>query len=121
MCGSSSATWGAKEAENPPVGRIAAGLEYRAMTAPAWPRARRRACIAEPRGRLQDTVISYLPQKSPLPGAPHRHKRLGDTWPASEAAAQPHHRRKGLVAVVHNGVIGEYSSLKKTLQSDGSS
>jgi glutamine---fructose-6-phosphate transaminase (isomerizing) len=69
-------------------------------------------------GRIQDLV--RLLRDEPSPGCVGiSHTRWATHGPANDANAHPHVGGNGLVAVVHNGVIENYATLKRQLQSDG--
>ena len=90
-----------------------------ATTAPASPRLtgphlhlRKRA------GRIAD-LANYL-RRTPAPGCHGiSHTRWATHGPANDRNAHPHLSRDGTIAVVHNGVIENYSALKRQLQDDG--
>jgi glucosamine--fructose-6-phosphate aminotransferase (isomerizing) len=69
-------------------------------------------------GRIQDLVRHV--RGKPAPGlAGISHTRWATHGPANDRNAHPHVSTDGQVAVVHNGVIENYASLKKQLQSEG--
>src|SRR3954470_19593458 len=69
-------------------------------------------------GRVQD-LARHLRDK-PAPGCVGiSHTRWATHGPATDGNAHPHVGGDGLVAVVHNGVIENYASLKRPLQADG--
>src|SRR5438552_621851 len=69
-------------------------------------------------GRLAN-LLSYL-QDRPSPGCHGiSHTRWATHGPATDTNAHPHVSSDGLVAVVHNGVIENYSALKRHLQEQG--
>src|SRR5438270_351710 len=69
-------------------------------------------------GRIAD-LAKYL-QEHPAPGCHGiSHTRWATHGPATDANAHPHVGGDGLVAVVHNGVIENYATLKRQLQADG--
>ncbi len=83
------------------------------------------ATVAGPRlhvrktaGRISD-LAGYL-REQPAPGCHGiSHTRWATHGPATDVNAHPHVGGDGLVAVVHNGVIENYASLKRQLQADG--
>jgi glucosamine--fructose-6-phosphate aminotransferase (isomerizing) len=75
-----------------------------------------RVCKAA--GRISNLVD--LLQRHPAPGTQGiSHTRWATHGGATDANAHPHLGGNGVVAVVHNGVIENYASLKKQLQADG--
>src|SRR5262249_13116030 len=59
-------------------------------------------------------------RERPPPGGPAiTHARGATHGPATDANAHPHVGGNHLVAVVHNGVIENYTTLKRQLQSEG--
>jgi len=69
-------------------------------------------------GRIAD-LAKHL-QEHPAPGCHGiSHTRWATHGPATDANAHPHVGGDGLVAVVHNGVIENYATLKRQLQADG--
>ena len=69
-------------------------------------------------GRIAD-LAQYLTEK-PAPGCHGiSHTRWATHGPASDRNAHPHLSADGSIAVVHNGVIENYSTLKKQLQEEG--
>ena len=69
-------------------------------------------------GRIAD-LAKYLSDK-PAPGCHGiSHTRWATHGPASDRNAHPHLSHDGTIAVVHNGVIENYSALKRQLQDDG--
>jgi glutamine---fructose-6-phosphate transaminase (isomerizing) len=69
-------------------------------------------------GRIND-LVRYL-RDEPAPGSVGiSHTRWATHGPANDSNAHPHVGGDGLVAVVHNGVIENYATLKRQLESDG--
>lgn len=69
-------------------------------------------------GRVAD-LANYL-QERPAPGCIGiSHTRWATHGPANDRNAHPHVSEGNKVAVVHNGVIENYSSLKRQLQQEG--
>src|SRR5262245_61972727 len=69
-------------------------------------------------GRISD-LVRYL-QEKPAPGCHGiSHTRWATHGPATDANAHPHVSGDGLVAVVHNGVIENYTELKSRLRGEG--
>src|SRR5262245_34985127 len=69
-------------------------------------------------GRVQD-LARHLRER-PAPGCVGiSHTRWATHGPANDRNAHPHLSSDGLVAVVHNGVIENYKSLKRQLLKDG--
>jgi glucosamine--fructose-6-phosphate aminotransferase (isomerizing) len=69
-------------------------------------------------GRIGD-LVQYL-QDKPAPGCHGiSHTRWATHGPATDANAHPHVGGENLVAVVHNGVIENYSEIKARLKADG--
>jgi len=69
-------------------------------------------------GRIQD-LVRYLRER-PSPGTVGiSHTRWATHGPATDGNAHPHLSGDGVVAVVHNGVIENYATLRRQLQSEG--
>ncbi|MFO0968762.1 MAG: glutamine--fructose-6-phosphate transaminase (isomerizing) [Gemmataceae bacterium] len=69
-------------------------------------------------GRISE--LQRLLADRPAPGCLGiSHTRWATHGPANDVNAHPHLSADGSVAVVHNGVIENYSSLKRQLQDDG--
>src|SRR5437016_430347 len=69
-------------------------------------------------GRIAE-LVSHL-QERPIPGCHGiSHTRWATHGPANDRNAHPHVGGDDLVAVVHNGVIENYASLKRQLQEEG--
>jgi glucosamine--fructose-6-phosphate aminotransferase (isomerizing) len=69
-------------------------------------------------GRISD-LARHLRER-PAPGCEGiSHTRWATHGPATDTNAHPHIGGDGLVAVVHNGVIENYSILKRQLQAEG--
>jgi glucosamine--fructose-6-phosphate aminotransferase (isomerizing) len=69
-------------------------------------------------GRIAD-LVSHLRER-PVPGCHGiSHTRWATHGPANDRNAHPHIGGKDQVAVVHNGVIENYASLKRQLQDEG--
>ncbi len=69
-------------------------------------------------GRVAD--LGRLLQERPAPGCHGiSHTRWATHGPATDTNAHPHLSQDGTVAVVHNGVIENYSALKKQLLAAG--
>jgi glucosamine--fructose-6-phosphate aminotransferase (isomerizing) len=69
-------------------------------------------------GRVRD-LVRYL-REAPAPGQVGiSHTRWATHGPATDINAHPHLSTDGRVAVVHNGVIENYGSLKRQLLDDG--
>jgi glucosamine--fructose-6-phosphate aminotransferase (isomerizing) len=75
-------------------------------------------CVRKTAGRIAD--LSKLLSKHPAPGTVGiSHTRWATHGGATDLNAHPHVVGDGAVAVVHNGVIENYSVLKKQLLADG--
>jgi glucosamine--fructose-6-phosphate aminotransferase (isomerizing) len=117
MCGIIGYT-GPKEAESILIEGLRR-LEYRgydsaglATLAGAHLHLRKRA------GRIQNLV--HLLHEQPTPGCTGiSHTRWATHGPANDRNAHPHLGGQGLVAVVHNGVIENFATLKRQLETDG--
>src|ERR1700687_5183020 len=69
-------------------------------------------------GRIAE-LAQHL-QDEPAPGCVGiSHTRWATHGPATDVNAHPHLGGGGLVAVVHNGVIENYATLKRQLQAEG--
>jgi glucosamine--fructose-6-phosphate aminotransferase (isomerizing) len=69
-------------------------------------------------GRIQD--LARLLRDKPAPGTVGiSHTRWATHGPATDGNAHPHLGGDGLIAIVHNGVIENYASLKRQLESEG--
>src|SRR5256885_3444391 len=69
-------------------------------------------------GRIA-ALVSHLSER-PIPGCHGiSHTRWATHGPANDRNAHPHLSSDGSIAVVHNGVIENYSLLKRQLQSEG--
>src|SRR5947208_5447561 len=69
-------------------------------------------------GRIPE--LAQLLRERPAPGCIGiSHTRWATHGPASDGNAHPHLGGDGLVAVVHNGVIENYATLKRQLEADG--
>ncbi len=69
-------------------------------------------------GRIQD--LARLLRDRPAPGnIGISHTRWATHGPATDGNAHPHIGGDGLIAVVHNGVIENYSTLKRQLKTEG--
>jgi glucosamine--fructose-6-phosphate aminotransferase (isomerizing) len=69
-------------------------------------------------GRIHD--LSQLLRDEPARGGVGiSHTRWATHGPANDSNAHPHLSTDGSVAVVHNGVIENYATLKRQLQADG--
>jgi glucosamine--fructose-6-phosphate aminotransferase (isomerizing) len=69
-------------------------------------------------GRIQD--LARLLRDRPAPGTIGiSHTRWATHGPATDGNAHPHVGGDGLIAVVHNGVIENYATLKRQLETEG--
>jgi glucosamine--fructose-6-phosphate aminotransferase (isomerizing) len=69
-------------------------------------------------GRIAE--LAHFLRERPAPGCIGiSHTRWATHGPASDANAHPHLGGDGLIAVVHNGVIENYATLKRQLQDEG--
>ena len=69
-------------------------------------------------GRIAD-LAKYLGEK-PAPGCHGiSHTRWATHGPANDTNAHPHLSSNGMIAIVHNGVIENYSTLRKQMQNQG--
>src|SRR5689334_21697689 len=77
-----------------------------------------RLVVRKRAGRVR--VLEESLEAEPAPGACGMgHTRWATHGPATDRNAHPHLGGDGLVAVVHNGVIENYATLKRQLESDG--
>jgi glucosamine--fructose-6-phosphate aminotransferase (isomerizing) len=75
-------------------------------------------CVRKTAGRVADLV--HLLKKQPAPGTSGiSHTRWATHGGATDFNAHPHLAGDGAVAVVHNGVIENYATLKKQLEEEG--
>src|SRR5262245_39039540 len=69
-------------------------------------------------GRVAE-LVQHLKER-PAPGCVGvSHTRWATHGPATDGNAHPHVGGDGLVAVVHNGVIENYATLKRQLEAEG--
>src|SRR5438477_2307248 len=69
-------------------------------------------------GRIAE--LAHLLRERPAPGCIGiSHTRWATHGPPNDINAHPHVGGDGLVAVVHNGVIENFATLKRQLQEDG--
>ncbi len=117
MCGIVGYT-GRREAE-PILVEGLARLEYRGYdSAGVATLTGSRLCVRKTAGRIAD-LVAHL-QKQPAPGtAGISHTRWATHGPATDVNAHPHLGGNGDIAVVHNGVIENYSVLRKQLEAEG--
>src|SRR5258707_3327310 len=94
-------------------------LEYRGLDRPGIATLTRPPLHLRKRaGRIAD-LAKFLGEK-PAPGCHGiSHTRWATHGPANDRNAHPHLSTDGSIAVVHNGVIENYSTLKRQMQAEG--
>src|SRR5919199_1132744 len=109
---------GRREAEPILVGGLRR-LEYRGYDSSGLATVRHgRLHLRKRAGRVQD-LARHL-REYPAPGTVGiSHTRWATHGPATDANAHPHLGGEGLVAVVHNGVIENYATLRRQLEGEG--
>ena len=117
-CAESSATPAARK-RNPSSSRACVGWSIAATTAPAWRPSPARGCTSAKRPAAFPTSFAIC-ATSPPPAASASATRAGPrTAPPTTATPTPTSAATASIAVVHNGVIENYTTLKRQLAADG--
>ncbi len=97
-----------------------ASLEYRGYDSAGIATAGETLSVVKRAGELDALVAALEDRDAPLDGpAGVGHTRWSTHGPPSDANAHPHTDEAGRVAVVHNGIIENYQSLRDELEAAG--